>query len=87
MDVRTLFHTTTLSIAVIVVLAAAAQAQSSAVPVDRPKFDVASIKPNKSGEQGTYLRRQPGGLYKAANVPLRALIASAYLNEFPPRAD
>ena len=85
MDVRTLFQTTTLSIAAIVVLAAPAQAQSSAVPVGRPKFDVASIKPNKSGEQGTYLRLQPGGLYRAANVPLRALIASAYLNEFPPK--
>jgi Protein of unknown function (DUF3738) len=85
MGTRTLFQTTTLSIAVMVVLAAPARAQSSGVPVDRPKFDAASIKPNKSGEQGTYLRRQPGGLYKAANVPLRALIASAYLNEFPPK--
>jgi uncharacterized protein (TIGR03435 family) len=78
-------RTPRLSIALIVVLAAPVQAQSSAVPADRPKFDAASIKPHKSGEQGTYLRRQPGGLYRAANVPLRALIASAYLNEFPPK--
>jgi hypothetical protein len=61
------------------------QAQLPVVPADRPKFDAASIKPSKSAEQGTYLRRQPGGLYRAANVPLRALIASAYLNEFPPK--
>ena len=56
-----------------------------APPADRPAFEVASVKLNKSGDQGTYLRRQPGGLYTATNVPLRALIASAYLNEFPPK--
>lgn len=54
---------------------------------DRPSFEVASIKPSKSDERGTYLRRQPGGLYRATNVPLRALIASAYLNQFPPKGE
>ena len=54
---------------------------------DRPRFEVASIKPSKSGEQGTYLRRQPGGLYRATNAPLRALIANAYLNQFPPKGE
>jgi len=54
---------------------------------DRPAFEVASIKPSKSGDQGTYLRRQPGGLYRATNAPLRALIASAYLNQFPPKGE
>jgi uncharacterized protein (TIGR03435 family) len=33
------------------------------------------------------LRRQPGGLYTTTNVPVRALIASAYLNEFPPKGE
>ena len=54
---------------------------------DRPKFEAASIKPSKPGSQGTYLRRQPGGLYMATNASLRALIASAYLNEFPPKGE
>ena len=53
----------------------------------QPSFEVASIKPSKSDERGTYLRRQPGGLYRATNVPLRALIASAYLNQFPPKGE
>ena len=61
--------------------------QSSIAVADRPKFDAASIKPSKPGSQGTYLRRQPGGLYTATNVPLRALIASVYLNEFPPKGE
>jgi uncharacterized protein (TIGR03435 family) len=54
---------------------------------DPPTFEVASIKPSKSGEQGTYLRRQPGGLFRATNATLRALIASAYLNQFPPKGE
>jgi uncharacterized protein (TIGR03435 family) len=58
--------------------------QSSGAVAYRPKFNVASIKPSKSGDQGTHLRFLPGGLY-TATVPLRALIASAYLNEFPPK--
>src|SRR6266513_3032490 len=58
--------------------------QSSGAVAYRPKFEVASIKPSKSGDQGTYLRTLPGGLYRAT-VPLRALIASSYLNEFPPK--
>jgi uncharacterized protein (TIGR03435 family) len=61
--------------------------QSSVAVADRPTFEAASIKPSKPGSQGTYLRRQPGGLYTATNAPLRALIASAYLNEFPPKGE
>jgi len=64
---------------------AAVWAQAPSAPADLPKFDVASIKANKSGDEGKYLRRQPGGLYTTTNAPLRALIASAYLNEFPPK--
>ena len=70
---------------------AAAAGTSAAVPPTshashKPAFEVASIKPSTSDE-GTYLRRQPGGLYRATEAPLRALIASAYLNEFPPKGE
>jgi uncharacterized protein (TIGR03435 family) len=43
-----------------------------------PSFEVASVKPNESGEGngGTFVR--PGGRYSATNVPLRALVFSAY---------
>ena len=67
------------------------RAQAPAVPPTshashKPAFEVASIKPSTS-DKGTYLRRQPGGLYRATEAPLRALIASAYLNEFPPKGE
>jgi uncharacterized protein (TIGR03435 family) len=66
-------------------LRAQAPARTARPTSVRPAFEVASIKPSKSDEQGTYLRRQPGGLYRATNAQVRALIASAYLNEFPPK--
>ena len=61
--------------------------QSPAADDKHPQFDAASIKVSKTGDQGTYLRRQPGGLYRATNATLRNLIASAYLNEFPPKGE
>ncbi|HEY2647236.1 MAG TPA: M56 family metallopeptidase [Candidatus Acidoferrales bacterium] len=61
--------------------------QSSVTLASRPKFETASIKLSEPGSQGTYLRRMPGGVYSATNAPLRALIASAYQNEFPPKGE
>ena len=53
----------------------------SAPTGDRPAFDVVSIKANKSGagmiNVGGSLA-QPGGLYRATNVPLRLLITFSY---------
>ena len=43
-----------------------------------PAFEVASIKPNKSGNSGWLMAPQPGGRVVAENVPLRALIQAAY---------
>ena len=70
---------------VIVVLAAAsvasleAQAPPPAADPTTPlSFEVASVKPNKSGVQGSSIRRQPGGGLTATNMPLRALITFAY---------
>ena len=76
------------SIAFFLILAMAPAPLRSQAETDtgeRPAFDVASVKPNKSNDRGAFLHRQPGGLYTATNVPLRALIASAYLYEFPPK--
>ena len=48
-----------------------------------PQFEVASIKPNKSGENRVMLGIQPGGRFTATNVTLRMLIRNAYqLQEF-----
>lgn len=41
-------------------------------------YEAASVKPNTSGEQGTSIRRFPGGRLTATNMPLRSLITFAY---------
>lgn len=43
-----------------------------------PQFEVASIKPNKSGDGRVMLGIQPGGRFTATNVTLRMLIRNAY---------
>src|SRR5688572_33124536 len=47
--------------------------------VATPKtFDVASVKPNTSGNSGRMLSPLPGGRFVATNVTLRQLIAFAF---------
>ena len=43
-----------------------------------PAFEVASIKPNKSGETGNVFRLSPNGRFSATNAPLKELIRVAY---------
>lgn len=47
-------------------------------PSTSARFEVASVRPNNSGEQGGSLRRQPGGRITAVNMPVETLIAFAY---------
>ena len=54
------------------VLASALSAQAP------PSFEVASVKPNKSGDFRRGLGPEPGGRFVAINVPLRDLVALAY---------
>ncbi len=56
------------------VLLVHASAQAPATPA----FEVASVKPNKSGEGFIRFGMQPGGRFNALNVPLRELIRVAY---------
>jgi uncharacterized protein (TIGR03435 family) len=56
-------------------------AQAPAQPPDPNAsyaYEAASVKPNKSGQQGSSIRRFPGGRLQATNMPLRALITFAY---------
>jgi bla regulator protein blaR1 len=54
-------------------------AQSSAADVAKlPSFEVASVKPNVSGDGRVMLMQQPGGRLNLVNVPLRLLIRNAY---------
>ena len=43
-----------------------------------PAFEVASIKPNKSGEPGSQFRLEPGGRVTWTNTTLNAMVAGAY---------
>jgi bla regulator protein BlaR1 len=43
-----------------------------------PTFDVASVKPNNSGDLRVSLQVLPGGRYTATNAPVRTLIRDAY---------
>lgn len=53
-------------------------AQSSTANSDRPTFEVASIKLNKSGVVSLARRVQPGGRYAATGITLNGLITFAY---------
>jgi len=41
-------------------------------------FEVASVKPNKSGDGRVMVGMQPGGRFNASNVPLRLLLRQAF---------
>jgi uncharacterized protein (TIGR03435 family) len=57
---------------------AAISAQAQAPPAPQPHFEVASIKPNKSGDPHGTISAQAGGRYVAVNVTLLQLAAQAY---------
>jgi bla regulator protein blaR1 len=54
------------------------RAQTPQTSAAGPVFEVASIKPNNSGDGRVMLGLQPGGRFTATNVPLRLLIRNAY---------
>lgn len=66
------------SVAVSLLLEPAVAAQSPSTAARRPAFEVASIKPNKSGDLTRLMAPQPGGRFIATNVTLSALIWRAY---------
>ena len=52
-------------------------AQAPATP-ERPSFEVASVKPNKTGDGRVMMANQPGGGLVVTNVPLSLLLTFAY---------
>jgi uncharacterized protein (TIGR03435 family) len=48
------------------------------VAAARLTFDVASVKPNKSGDQRVMIQMPPTGRYTATNIALRMLLRQAY---------
>jgi bla regulator protein blaR1 len=57
---------------------AALYAQSSPPVMSAPAFEVASVRPNTSGEINSRIGSQPGGRFVATNATLRMLIQNAY---------
>jgi uncharacterized protein (TIGR03435 family) len=66
-------------LAAVLVSCALALLSASQSPADEPRFDVAAVKVNDSGETRVAGGFQPGGRYSVTNYPLRALIAAAYV--------
>src|SRR4029077_10072718 len=62
----------------LVAIVAATAAAAAQTPPPAPAFEVASIKPNKSGDGRFSIGLQPGGRFMATGVPVRQLIAFAY---------
>jgi uncharacterized protein (TIGR03435 family) len=44
----------------------------------RPSFEVASVKPNISGDSSSSIETLPGGTWRAANVSIRRLLLGVY---------
>ena len=51
---------------------------ATAAAQDATRFEVASIKPNRSGELVIQLDTEPGGRFITVNAPLRSLLKLAY---------
>src|SRR5207249_8617721 len=45
---------------------------------ERPSFEVASVKPNKTGDGRVMIANQPGGGLVVTNMPLRLLLTFAF---------
>ena len=54
------------------------RAQTPPASVERPKFEVASVRENTSGDGKMVFGIQPGGRFTTVNVPLWELIRQAY---------
>jgi len=80
--------TTKLTSILALALMGAAGVSAQAPATNKPRFEVASVKPSAPGAQGQSLRRPPSGQFTATNIPLRDIIALAYgVQEFPWRLD
>ena len=66
-----------LSISILATAAPSAQSPSPPAGV-RPRFEVATIKPNRSVESGWSFGAQPGGVWRMVNLPISRLIREAY---------
>src|SRR5215211_2642187 len=73
----------------VLVLIGGVGVSAQAPPANKPRFEVASVKPSAPNAQGQSVRRPPvGGQFFASNISLRDLIALAYqVPDLPWRLD
>jgi len=67
-----------LAFAVVALISGAPRLRAQAPAATNPTFEVASVKPNRSGPGPIRLGFAPGGRFMATNVTLRMLIGVAY---------
>ena len=60
------------------VMGATLSAQQPASDVAKASFEVASVKPNKSGDRGSRIGMSPNGRFTATNVTLKQMVTTAY---------
>ncbi len=77
-DSRTSPVTIALIVATVAGLAANVIAQATTPAEPRPKFEVASVRENTSGDNKMFMQRLPGGRINAVNMPLAVLLRDAY---------
>lgn len=65
-------------VALAIVAAVGINIVAQSPPAETPKFEVASVRPNTSGDNKMLSQVQPGGRYTAVNVPPRLLIINSY---------
>jgi uncharacterized protein (TIGR03435 family) len=66
------------STAILFVIACVGSSWSVAAQGPRPSFEVASVKPNKGGDNRVMISGRPGGGLAMTNMPLRGIINFAY---------
>ena len=66
------------TVVALVLFASAATMRAQSADSERPRFDVASIKPNKNSEGVIRFAVQPGGRMVLTDIPVKQLIRAAY---------
>ena len=62
----------------LVLIATAVTVRAQSADAERPRFDVASVKPNKNSEGVIHFAVQPGGRMVLTDIPVKQLIRAAY---------
>ena len=68
----------TLQVSVLVLISAIVSVAQDLPTASKPSFEVASVKPNNTGNRGSAWSSQPGGRFIAVNLTLAMIIRNAF---------